>query len=144
MIVLNLSCSNSHRFEGWFASNEAFDVQAERQIISCPICGNDEIARLPSAPRVKRAPAVPASVSAAPVAGEQYALFKAAASVVQQIIKASEDVGERFADEARAIHRNEAPARNIRGVASREEAKDLIDEGILVVPLPLPPKGDLH
>lgn len=138
MIVLNLICRHQHRFEGWFASAEAFDDQRERKLLSCPICNSDEVSRLPSGPRV---------VSSSGGEHDAESMAAVQAQLLQAIkaqVRASEDVGSRFPEEARKIHYNEVPARSIRGVASLEETRDLLDEGITVLPLPIPPSEETH
>ena len=131
MIVLNLSCSNRHRFEGWFASAEEFSRQAESRLVSCPYCNDDGITRLPSGPHVKRAaaaePATPDFITA-----------------IAALARDSENVGTRFPEEARKIHYQEVAPRSIRGIASTMEVKALIEEGITVLPLPIPAKDEVH
>lgn len=134
MKVLNLRCAHEHRFEGWFASDEDFESQSARGVVGCPACGDTEIAKLPSAPRL--------NVSGAKEEGapqDRLAAVQAAAlQAVQQLMSRTEDVGERFPEEARRIHYGEAQARGIRGRASAEDAQALRDEGIEVVSLPVP------
>lgn len=125
-----------HRFEGWFASTEAFDEQLADRRISCPSCNSASISRLPSGPHVaKRVPTVAPAIT---VTAEQ------AASLLKALLEGSEDVGTRFAEEARRIHFEEAPARRIRGLTTLEEAEELLEEGISILPLPIPPKGETH
>ena len=135
MKVLNLRCTQEHRFEGWFASDEDFESQSGRGLVGCPACGDTAVARLPSAPRLNvsglRDEATPASDRLA-------AVQAAALQAVQRLMSRTEDVGERFPEEARRIHYGEAQARGIRGRASTEEAQALRDEGIEVVSLPVP------
>ena len=131
MIVLNLSCSNRHGFEGWFASAEEFSRQTESRLVSCPYCNDVSITRLPSGPHVKRAavaePATPDFIAA-----------------ITALAKDSENVGTRFPEEARKIHYQEVAPRSIRGIASATEVKELIEEGISVLPLPIPVKDEVH
>lgn len=131
MIVLNLSCSNRHEFEGWFASAEEFSRQAEIRLVSCPYCSDVRITRLPSGPHVKRA------VATEPANPELIAAIAALA-------RDSENVGAQFPEEARKIHYAEAPPRSIRGIASITEVKALIEEGIAVLPLLTPTKDEVH
>jgi hypothetical protein len=141
MIVFELGCGQGHRFEGWFASADDFARQSERALVRCPICDDDAVAIVPSAKvRVARhaeaaAPA-PAKAPAPPQAAEPQA-GEAVAGVppellrtLREFVKATEDVGRRFPEEARRIHYEESPARSIRGQASREEAAALHEEGI--------------
>jgi hypothetical protein len=146
MIVLNLSCANQHRFEGWFASGEEYSRQRNDHAVSCPVCGDHEITRLPSNPRVRRISSGPSDVreegTAEPPA--RSVGMEAMLRLMQKAIDRAEDVGEDFPEEARRIHYSEVPARSIRGVATRDEALDLLDEGITVVPLRIPPTRKMH
>lgn len=144
MKVLNLRCASGHGFEGWFASDDEFMDQNGRGLIECPICADKVIARMPSAPRLNLSGAREAApaASSAPEPNLQSMWLQA----VQQVLAQTEDVGERFADEARRIHYGEAAQRGIRGQASPEQRAELADEGIEVMPLPLPAalKGPLQ
>jgi hypothetical protein len=146
MKVLNLQCQHAHGFEGWFASEDDFQDQLARGLLECPLCGDAQVAKLPSAPRLNlgAAPALPAKqeVAAAPNAKVQAAWME----VVRQVMANTEDVGERFAEEARKIHYGETAERGIRGQASKEQTQALLEEGIPVLPLPLPKglKGPLQ
>jgi hypothetical protein len=133
MKVLDLQCPHGHRFEGWFASAEDFESQSSRKLVACPICSATEVSRLPSAPRLNLSGASETQV--APGAGEMQARVMRA---LREVLEKTENVGDRFAEEARRIHYNEAPARNIRGVTTPEDAKALVEEGIEVMPLPVP------
>lgn len=143
MIVLNLLCDHGHRFEGWFASGEAFRSQSEHHLVHCPQCQTAAVSQLPSAPHVRRGAAdaeVPEKL-ALPVAMPVSAPLHQA---LLAIARKAENVGERFPEEARRIHYDEAPARNIRGVATADETRDLLEEGIFVLPAPVPPEGEFH
>ena len=138
MKVFNLACEHDHAFEGWFASAEDYDSQLARGLLECPTCASRTIRKMLSAPRLNlstpsasdsAAPAKPATPEQA-----QAMLFKLA----RHIMANTEDVGARFAEEARRIHYKEAPERGIRGQASAEEARELAEEGIEVMALPLP------
>ena len=137
MIVLDLRCPQDHRFEGWFGSTEAFEEQCARGLVSCPRCGSTHIERLPSAPYVQTRPA-PAK-PAVPAPGPPKALAIAA---LRRLSRQAEDVGDRFPEEARRMHYGQIEARSIRGDASRDEVGELLEEGIMV--LPVPPDEDLH
>ncbi|HYP83918.1 DUF1178 family protein [Variovorax sp.] len=139
MKVLNLKCSHGHAFEGWFASNEAFDEQQGRGLVECPLCGDKSIAKQLSAPRLNlgaaRPDAAPAQASEGDVQTQLQARWM---NAMRELMATTEDVGERFASEARRIHHGEAPERGIRGQASREESEALADEGIAVMQIALP------
>lgn len=146
MIVLDLCCDSNHGFEGWFASAGAFEAQRAAGRVACPVCNSASIVRRPSAPYVQRgeksgAPAQPPqAVARLPAASMQAALLNLARSMM----RGAENVGEAFPEEARKIHYGEAEERSIRGVASAGEAEALLEEGILVVPLPWPDDDALH
>ena len=143
MIVYDLLCDNAHRFEGWFASADAFAHQHEAGQLVCPVCGSSSVHKPPSAPYVQTcvSDASPQSVMANPEFLESMRR-----KFVDFILQNTEDVGSRFPDEARAIHNGEAAERAIRGQASAEDARQLRDEGIEVMTLPVPvlPKDKLH
>ena len=163
MKVLDLQCGQQHSFEGWFGSEEDFQSQLARGIVECPVCADKTILKMPSAPRLNfgahREPTVQAPLpddatppgppeaqpgsSLTPVAKtaemaipslEQQAAFLKA---LRHVIAHSEDVGERFADQARAMHYGDAEPRSIRGQATPREASELIEEGIDVMALPM-------
>ncbi len=149
MKVLDLQCSHGHRFEGWFASVDDFESQLSRKLVECPMCAATEVSRLPSAPRLNLSGATSAQDDAARRASgdedkarggavpERMREIEAQAMrVLREVLGKTENVGERFAEEARRIHYNEAPARNIRGVATPEDARSLVEEGIEVMPVP--------
>ena len=137
MKVIDLRCSSGHRFEGWFASDEDFLDQNGRGLIDCPLCADKVIARVPSAPRLNLSGAVE-TAAPAPAADPAAELQARWMQTVRQVLASTEDVGERFADEARRIHYGESPERGIRGQASGDERDALRAEGIEVMPLPLP------
>ena len=137
MVVYTLSCENAHRFEGWFASPEAFAYQHQGGHLSCPVCGSSTVAKLPSAPHVSLAKHEAAKETA--VTGSPDFMSKLRAKVIEYVLKHTEDVGERFPDEARQIHYGDAPERPIRGQASRQEVDELREEGIEVMALPISP-----
>jgi hypothetical protein len=142
MIVYDLNCENNHRFEGWFASNEDFERQFNEKLLACPLCGNERIARLPHASYVntgaERTDRTPKPAGKMP---QQYTNLgsEVLASLIDHIIENTDDVGPAFPEEARRIHYQETPERNIRGTASARDVKALKEEGIEVVALPVPP-----
>lgn len=141
MKVLNLQCAHGHGFEGWFGSEDDFQGQLSRGLVECPICGDTAIAKMLSAPRLnlgagREAP--PEAKQEVMSGATEQALQKAWLRMVREVMANTEDVGERFAEEARRIHYGETAERHIRGQASREETEALLEEGISVLPLPLP------
>jgi len=143
MKVFNLGCAHDHRFEGWFASEDDFVSQCERGLVECPLCADKTITRLPTAPRliVSKSPlpqADAAEGAKAPDAPTAVATQAAWLRAVRHVMANTDDVGERFAEEARRIHYGEVDERAIRGRATQDEANALREEGIEVVSLPVP------
>lgn len=138
MKVIDLRCSSGHRFEGWFGSDDDFLDQNGRGLIECPLCADKVVVRLPSAPRLNlsgaREPEQPPPAAKDPATELQARWVQ----MVRHVLDNTEDVGKQFADEARRIHYGEAPQRGIRGEASAEEREALREEGIEVMPLPIP------
>ena len=158
MKVLDLRCGAGHGFEGWFASEDDYGSQRERGLLDCPVCGNAEVMRLPSAPRLNlsgaRAPEAaapapapaPSSTSLTETAVHGNAATARFVEAVAELLKNTQDVGPRFAEEARRIHYGESEAKAIRGQTTPQEREALADEGIEVftLPLGLPPKTPLQ
>ena len=169
MKVLDLQCGQHHVFEGWFGSEDDFQSQLTRGLVTCPLCGDAHVTKKLSAPRLnlstsrgdpdtaghepthagestQHAESASAITSAAPtlpslqdVANLEPAQLQAALlKMVRHVVANTEDVGNNFPEEARKMHYGETEARNIRGHATPEETEALIDEGIAVMPLPLP------
>lgn len=137
MKVLNLQCSHRHSFEGWFASEDDFQGQLGRGLVECPLCGDTAVSKMLTAPHLNLGAVQPAprqEVVSTPDASLQAEWLK----MVRHVMANTEDVGGRFAEEARRIHYGEAGERSIRGQASREETEALAEEGIAVLPLPIP------
>ncbi len=148
MIVFNLGCGQSHLFEGWFSSAQDFDSQKDKGYLSCPMCGDLSITKRLSAPRLNlakgKAPEVQLTKTdemTAPIASQHPTIEQMQSlwyKVASQVLRDTVDVGDRFAEEARKIHYNEAPARGIRGQVSQDEREQLADEGIDVYSMPIP------
>lgn len=142
MKVLDLKCAQEHVFEGWFASEEDFQGQRERGLVSCPLCGDARVDKQLSAPRLnlgasdvasKLAPDVQeAGPPPMPPPEVQAAWMK----MMREAVAKTEDVGERFADVARQMHYGEVEERGIRGRTTPRQAVELLEEGISVLPLP--------
>lgn len=148
MKVLDLACEHGHVFEGWFASEDDYANQRQRGLLECPVCGSGEVEKRLAAPRLNlgRHPTGSEESAMAGTVGKRDGpppgmhppreLQAALLQALQQVVARTEDVGVRFAEEARRMHHGEAPARGIRGRASLHEAAELMEEGIDIVPLP--------
>lgn len=144
MKVLDLQCGIGHVFEGWFASEADFVGQCQKSLVQCPVCGDPTVVKKLSAPRLllsgsRAANAEPRepSVSHDSSTGNS-ALMAAWWTLAHQLLARTTDVGEKFSEEARKIHYGEQKPRSLRGTASLQEAQSLIEEGIDVVPFPMP------
>ena len=150
MIVFDLLCGAGHRFEGWFGSSDDFARQRDRSLLSCPSCGSDKVERVPSATRANLgapAPKAPSQPQKTPdmEGKDPFAIAQMLYSrMLDELLMKSEDVGREFPAEARKIFYDEAPARPIRGQATNEEHQELVDEGIPVARLPVPPNTKLN
>ena len=152
MIAYDLVCrASEHRFEGWFGSSTDFEQQKQRGLLSCPICGDAEVSKavmapnvgrkanqLPSAPRSSGSDDAVAVANMPEMPAEMIEMIGKVAEMQAKMLEKSHWVGDRFADEARAIHYGDAPDRIIHGNATIDDARELHEEGISVAPLPLP------
>lgn len=149
MIVFDLCCDQFHAFEGWFRSSSDFSDQKDRGILTCPVCGSEDVNKAPMAPSVPpKGNSLPVGKEASKDAAESFAkgdmpeevakAFRALAAAQAKALSKSEWVGDRFAEDARKMHYGEADERPIHGRASGEEAKSLVEEGIAVTPLVVP------
>jgi len=150
MIVFDLLCGGGHRFEGWFGSAEDFASQRDRNLLSCPVCSSAKVSKVPSATRANLGasepkPAVPPAKTPEMEGKDPFAIAQMLYSrMLDELLTKSEDVGKEFPSEARKIFYKETPARAIRGQATNEEHQDLVDEGIPVARLPVPPADKLN
>jgi len=131
MIRYNLICALDHEFEGWFSSSADYDEQSASGLLSCPACGTKKVEKAIMAPAVKTARKVESREADA-----AKAMSAMAAKIRSEIGKTCENVGENFAEEARAIHYGEKPERGIYGSTTDEESAELKEEGIAAHPLP--------
>ncbi len=141
MKVLDLQCGQMHVFEGWFACEDDFASQRARGLVACPMCGDTAVVKKLSAPRLNLgAGREPESTGKELVTtgDDAVALQAAWLGMARRIVANTEDVGERFAEEARRIHYGESAQRGIRGKASAAETESLVEEGIAVMQLALP------
>jgi len=138
VIVFDLKCLGGCAvFEGWFSSSSDFAEQTERGLVQCPYCGSTHVGKAPMAPRVSRSDGMPVEANEA---------IAALASLQAKLLSNSEWVGADLPKTARAMHFGEMEPRPVHGQASADEARSLIDEGVSIVPLPLPvvPPGQVN
>lgn len=150
MKVFNLKCEHGHPFEGWFKTHSAFEDQQSQGLLACPFCDSKVIEKTLSAPRLNllggSAPPTGSDPAGAVVAdpgapvvsanGVNTPALAAALALVREALASSEDVGDRFAEEARAMHAHDIPIRPIHGQTDFETAQELAEEGIPVVAIP--------
>jgi hypothetical protein len=156
MIRYALACDNGHDFESWFPSSASYDAQAERGLVTCPLCGSAKVDKQIMAPSLGRkgsaqaeperpgapVPAAPVPAAPAPMAilSEREQAIRAMLKAVREhVVKTADYVGGDFADEARKMHYGEIEHRSIYGEANPADAKALIEEGIEVHPIPVLP-----
>jgi hypothetical protein len=150
MIVFDLLCGNDHPFEGWFASSADFTSQKASGLLKCPTCASGAVKRVPSAARINLGaaapqPGRPAAKTPDMEGKDAFAIAQMLYSrMLDELLTKSEDVGKAFPEEARRIYYQEAAARPIRGQATPEEHDELVEEGIPVARLPVPPSGKLN
>lgn len=147
MILYTLVCGNGHRFESWFRGSADFDDQSASGLVACPVCDATDVVKTIMAPAVlSRTDALPVPMTPPPRPGPLQ--FDSRHADARQFLKEfrdkvmseSEDVGKRFPDEARKMHEGDVPYRNIRGQATLEEARDLIEDGVAILPVPVLPE----
>lgn len=155
MIRYTLSCERGHEFESWFANSEAFDKQAKRKLVTCPVCNSAKVEKTIMAPSLASRPArndvtepapspaapsaVPAKNPVAMMSPPERELRQKLKELRDHVTKNATNVGAKFPEEARKIHYGEAEHRSIYGEASPEDAKALHEEGIAFHPLPMLP-----
>lgn len=159
MIRYTLVCNKRHEFESWFTNSAAYDKQARRGLVTCPMCGSAKVEKALMAPRLARADAPPRMVQTPPVPAppaesapgtqaptpvamispQEQEFRKKLRELRDHLVKNAENVGPRFPEEARKMHYGEVEHRSIYGIASPEEAKELHEEGIEFSPLPVLP-----
>ena len=154
MIRYNVVCDKTHEFESWFQSSTAYDKQAKRGLVSCPVCGSAKVEKAIMAPRIvgkkgrekaaapleAAAPEAPATESTSLMMAQERELRAKIKELRDHIVKIADNVGERFPNEARAMHYGDKEHRPIYGEAPPEEARALVDEGVEVSPLPTLPE----
>lgn len=151
--VFDLQCELGHVFEGWFGSQDSFESQTERGFLSCPICNSTKVRKKLTAARINRgrsssesglghavqmaqtASSSGGQVLAAPAMQQLAKLQAQVMKQVREIVRNTENVGARFAEEALRMHHGETEERSIRGTATQEERAALTDEGVTVLPV---------
>lgn len=161
MIKFALHCEAGHEFEGWFSGNDEFDDQKSRGLVTCPICDSARVSKSLMAPSVStsrskkavaqqdmmqahQAEISPAAEEATPTVASVPALPPQMVDKFRELrdhVKANaEDVGDKFSEEARKIHYGESEKRGIYGQAKPEDVKELVEEGVEIMPLPTLPE----
>lgn len=149
MIRYSLTCQDGHSFESWFQSSDAYDALAARGLISCTSCGSTEVKKALMAPRVSatevEAETAPAdqrqAMAAGPLSQPGSKMERMLADLRKTVEENSTYVGGNFATEARQMHLGEVPERQIHGEATPQEARDLVEDGVPILPLPVLPKS---
>jgi hypothetical protein len=145
MIKYALACEQAHAFESWFPSSDAYEAQLKRGLVTCPVCNSATVEKQIMAPSVARkdkipVPAGPPTVAAVASFSDKEREVRAMLRAMRDhVVQNAENVGQGFAEEARRMHYGEAEQRSIYGEAAPAEARDLIEEGIDVLPLPIVP-----
>jgi hypothetical protein len=137
LIRFSLHCDHAHDFEGWFRSNDDFETQRKRGFVSCPECGSQKVEKALMAPAVSTSRKQEKMALA--MGAEQRKMMAALKELSEKVRENAENVGDKFAEEARKIHFGETEARGIYGAATIEEAKGLAEDGIEFMPLPVFP-----
>ena len=152
MILYTLVCAKGHDFESWFQNSAAYDKQAKRGLVACPVCGSTKVEKALMAPRLARssrsartepredAPTPEAKAPVAMMSPQEREFRTKLKELRQHLTKNAENVGPRFPEEARKMHYGETAHRSIYGEASADDAKALLEEGIEFHPLPVLPE----
>lgn len=132
MVIYDLICKEMHKFEGWFKSSHDFQEQQLNDLLSCPICESKAIKKLPTASYISTTKAKQPAINHKPSSESSIV-----SALRNYIVKNTDDVGTGFVEEAKKIHYGEAEARNIRGIANKEEVAALAEEGVDIMSLPI-------
>jgi hypothetical protein len=157
VIQYALACDKGHTFESWFQNSAAYDKQAKRKLIECPMCGSVKVEKAIMAPRLARKDkstsitvrekaasahadaATPDSSPVAMISPQEHEFRKKLKELRDHLTANADNVGKKFPEEARKMHYGETEHRSIYGEASAEDAKELHEEGIAFHPLPVLP-----
>jgi hypothetical protein len=137
MIRFSLSCDHDHDFDGWFRDNDDFDKQKKRGLVSCPVCNSSKVEKALMAPSVQTARK--REKVALGMSAEQKQLMGKLKELTDKMKENADYVGDKFAEEARKIHFGETDPRGIYGEASHDEVKELLEDGVEIMPLPTIP-----
>lgn len=137
MIAFDLQCNNGHTFEGWFEDSQAYEQQQQQGLVTCPVCNDCAITKMPSTFGIKSN-----QMNVAKPAQNLEQLSQMGQQLAEYVEKNFDNVGCDFAKEALKIHYGAGEPRNIRGVSTAEEEKVLKKEGIQFFKFPLPPTSD--
>lgn len=135
MIKFSLACEKDHGFDGWFLSSDDYEKQLKRGLVTCPQCNSPKVGKTLMAPSVSTSRKIE-SMSVTSVNEAQRAVLAEMKKLRDKVVENSEDVGQKFPEEARKIHYGETEARAIYGEASRDDVESLLDEGVEIAPLP--------
>jgi hypothetical protein len=148
MIKYALKCDKEHGFESWFSDSRSFEMQVKRGFVTCPTCQSARVTKQIMAPRVRTSERKASHVEPEGAAGQSVeAVFDGDAAAMREMMRAfrafvtsnTEDVGREFAEVSRKMHYGEEDSRAIRGEASGEDVRELLEEGIHVLPVPILP-----
>jgi hypothetical protein len=131
MIVFDLKCLQGHKFEGWFDDGRAYEDQKDRGLISCPVCNDADISKMPTAFSIK------SSHPDKTISLQQKELARLENKIAAFIENNFDNVGHNFATEALKIHYGVTEPRNIRGTSTQEEEKTLKEEGVEFIKIPV-------
>jgi hypothetical protein len=137
LIRFSLVCEHDHEFEAWFRSGDDFETQKKRGFVDCPTCGSSRVDKALMAPAVSTSEKKEKMALA--MGDAQRRALEEMKALAAKVRENADYVGDKFAEEARKIHFGEAEARGIYGEATLEEAKDLAEDGVEFMPIPVFP-----
>jgi hypothetical protein len=135
MIKYQLRCETRHEFEAWFRNSADFDTQAAGGLLECPHCGSAAVEKAIMAPSISTS----AGSRGERLSDMRQTMAEAVRRARDYVEKHFDHVGDRFPEEARKIHYGETDPRPIYGEATPKEAKELVEEGVSIAPLPALP-----
>ena len=140
MILYDLSCEHKHIFEAWFASSKQYEEQQKKNLINCPICNSNKVKKALMAPKLKGTKKTDNQSSQKALNNEKF--YKKLKKLKKFIEKNTVDVGKNFTEEAKKIYYGETESRPIRGETTKQQAEELLDEGIPIARLPWASRED--